>query len=45
MNIANIEINRAITHEVVKASHLSERPPVLSEEMLVLDEKEKKHFG
>ncbi len=42
MNIANIEIRRAITHEVVRASHLTERPPVLSDELVVLDEPGKK---
>lgn len=42
MNIANIEIRRAITHEVVRASHLTERPPVLSDALMVLDEPGKK---
>lgn len=38
MNIANIEINRVIAHEVVRASQLTERPPILSEELIMLDE-------
>lgn len=38
MNIANIEINRIIAHEVVRASQLNERPPVLSEDLIRLEE-------
>lgn len=38
MNIANIEITRVIAHEVVRASQLTERPPILSEELIRLDE-------
>lgn len=39
MNIANIIVIRAITHEVVRASQLEERPPVFSDEILTLDQK------
>ena len=38
MNIANIEIIRVIAHEVVRASQLNERPPVLSGELINLDD-------
>lgn len=39
MNIANINVIRAITHEVVRASQLEERPPVLSDDILTFDAK------
>jgi hypothetical protein len=37
MNIANIQISRVIAHEVVRASQLAERPPILSEQLVILD--------
>lgn len=41
MNITNVEITRVIAHEVVRASLIAERPPVLSDVLVVLDEKGK----
>ena len=38
MNITNIEIERVIIHEVVRASQMIERPPVLNENLISLDE-------
>jgi hypothetical protein len=45
MNIANIEITRVIAHEVVRASQITERPPVLSEDLIRLDERGKDLVG
>jgi hypothetical protein len=41
MNIANVDITRVIAHEVVRASQISERPPVLSDDLVALDDKGK----
>lgn len=41
MNIANIEISRIIAHEVIRASQMAERPPLLSDELALLDDKGK----
>ncbi len=41
MNIANIEIIRVIAHEVVRASQITDRPPQLSDDLVVLDAKGK----
>lgn len=38
MNIANVQINRVIAHEVVRASQIGERPPVLSDGVGDLDD-------
>ncbi len=45
MNIANVEISRVIAHEVVRASQITERPPVLSDDLVVLDDKGKSLVG
>jgi len=37
VNIANVQIRRVIAHEVVRASQLAERPPVLSDVLITLD--------
>lgn len=37
MNLANVQILRVIAHEVVRASQLAERPPILSEALITLD--------
>lgn len=37
MNIANLEIERVIVHEVVRASEFNERPPILSDRLIPLD--------
>jgi hypothetical protein len=37
MNLANVRISRVIAHEVVRASQLAERPPILSEALITLD--------
>ena len=39
MNIANIEISRVIVHEVVRASQVTARPPILNDELVKLDRK------
>lgn len=39
MNIANIDISRVIVHEVVRASQVAERPPILNDELVKLDRK------
>lgn len=41
MNIANVNIARVIAHEVVRASQIQERPPVLSDDLVTLDDKGK----
>lgn len=41
MNIANVDITRVIAHEVVRACHIAGRPPVLSDDLVVLDDKVK----
>jgi len=41
MNITNIEIERVIAHEVVRASQMTERPPILNDGLISLDEKSK----
>jgi len=45
MNIANVDIARVIAHEVVRASQITERPPVLSDDLVVLDAKGKALVG
>jgi hypothetical protein len=45
MNIANVEITRVIAHEVVRASQIADRPPVLSDHLVVLDERGKALVG
>jgi len=45
MNIANIEITRVITHDVVRAQQFNEQPPVLSENLITLDSKGKELVG
>lgn len=45
MNIANIDVTRVITHEVVRTSQMNERPPVLSDELVELDERGKELVG
>ena len=45
MTIANVEISRAITHEVVRTSKIAERTPVLSNELIVLEDKLKELVG
>lgn len=45
MIIANVEITRVIVHEVVRAAQISERPPILSDEMITLDERGKELVG
>lgn len=41
MNINNVDISRVIVHEVVRASQITVRPPVLSDNLVVLDSKGK----
>ena len=41
MNITNITIDRVIVHEVVRASQLADRPPILNEVLVTLDTKGK----
>jgi hypothetical protein len=38
MNITNVNISRLIAHEVVRASQITERPPILSDDLVALDE-------
>ena len=45
MNIANVEITRVIAHEVVRASQITERPPVLSDILIVLENRGKALVG
>lgn len=45
MNIADLKIARVIAHEVVRASKLTEHPPVLSDELVTLDAKGKDLVG
>jgi len=45
MIITNISISRVIAHEVVRASGISERPPVLSDEIPSLDDSGKGLIG
>lgn len=45
MNITNVDITRVIAHEVVRASQITERPPVLSDDLVVLDERGKALVG
>ncbi|MDR2982918.1 MAG: nucleoid-associated protein [Puniceicoccales bacterium] len=45
MNITNISISRVIAHEVVRASGMSERPPILSDELPSLDDSGKVLIG
>lgn len=45
MNITNIDIIRVIAHEVVRAAQIIERPPVLSDELVVLDDRGKSLVG
>lgn len=39
MNLTNFGIVRAIAHDVVRASQLSEHPPILSDTLVVLDQR------
>lgn len=39
MNIANVRIERVITHDVVRAQQFNERPPILSEHLVALESK------
>lgn len=45
MNIANVEIERVIVHEVVRASDFNERPPILSDKLAPLEEHGKELVG
>jgi len=45
MNINNVGITRVIAHEVVRASQIAERPPVLSDDLVVLDDRGKALVG
>lgn len=45
MNITNVDPLRVIVHEVVRASQIAERPPVLSDDLVVLDGKSKTFVG
>lgn len=45
MNIANVEITRAIAHEVVRAQHITERPPIYGDELITLDTRGKGLVG
>jgi hypothetical protein len=45
MNITNVNIIRVIAHEVVRASQIAERPPVLSDDLVVLDDRGKALVG
>jgi hypothetical protein len=45
MNITNIEITRVIAHEVVRTSQIAERPPILSDDLVVLNDKGKTLVG
>jgi len=45
MNITNLDITRVIAHEVVRASQITERPPVLSDDLVALDVKGKALVG
>jgi|CXWL01.1.fsa_nt_gi hypothetical protein len=45
MNIANVEIARVIVHEVVRASEFNERPPILSDRLVPLEDHGKELVG
>jgi hypothetical protein len=45
MNITNVDITRVIAHEVVRASQIAERPPVLSDDLVLLDDRGKALVG
>jgi hypothetical protein len=45
MNITNVYPLRVIVHEVVRASQMAERPPLLSDDLVVLDEEGKALVG
>lgn len=45
MIIANVEIVRVIVHEVIRATRMSERPPILSDKLIILDERGKELVG
>lgn len=45
MNITNIDIVRVIVHEVVRASQLEDRPPILNDVLISLDSKGKNLVG
>jgi hypothetical protein len=45
MNITNVYPLRVIVHEVVRASQIAERPPLLSDDLVVLDEEGKALVG
>jgi len=45
MELTNVNITRAIAHDVVRASQLESHPPVLSEDLIVLDAKGKALFA
>lgn len=39
MNIINVDLTRVIAHEVVRAAQFAEHPPILSDDLVTLDEK------
>ena len=41
MNLTNVEIARVIAHEVVRASQVEDRPPILSDGLVTLDDRGK----
>lgn len=45
MNIANVEITRVIAHEVVRAVEINDRPPILSDALITLDDRGKNLVG
>jgi hypothetical protein len=45
MNITNVDPVRVIVHEVVRASQIAERSPVLSDDLVVLDDRSKALVG
>jgi hypothetical protein len=45
MNITSVNIIRVIAHEVVRASQIAERPPVLSDDLVVLNDRGKALVG
>lgn len=45
MNITNVDPLRVIVHEVVRASQIPERPPILSDVLVALDDKSKALVG
>lgn len=45
MELSNIIISRAIVHEAVRASMMDDAPPLLSEDLITLDTKTKRHIS